>query len=69
MSSPTEYWSFAYDCIKLGLITKEEATTIARVGHRKQGYWSRHIVDLEALVKQRLEDRRIDEDGVQTQRG
>ena len=60
MSSPTKYWEFAYNSIKLGLITQEEAKTIARVGHRKQGgYWARKLRDIEALVSQRLDERRV----------
>ena len=57
MSSPTRYWAFAYNAIKLGLLSKEEATTIVRVGSRKQNYWERHLRVLKALVEQRLEER------------
>ena len=59
MSNPTVYWTFANDAIKLGLITKKEADTIARVGHRKQRYWARHLRDIKSLVEQRLEERRV----------
>jgi len=60
MQTATDYWEIAYAAIKVGLITKEEANTIARIGHRKQRYWARHIRDLEAVIEQRLDERIVD---------
>ena len=53
----TDYWTIAHRYIKEGLITIEECRTIARVGHRKQPYWNRHIRDLEAICKDRREEK------------
>jgi hypothetical protein len=51
----TKYWLLARDAIARGLVTEEEAKTIARVGHRKQQYWRRHLQDLEAIVRERAD--------------
>jgi hypothetical protein len=49
----TAYWALAREAIKQGLITSGEARAIARVGHRKQPYWERHIQDLKTVIEER----------------
>lgn len=49
----TRYWEIAYKAIAEGLLTKDEALQIARVGTRKTGYWSRHIDDLQSFIETR----------------
>lgn len=50
MDDCTRYWILANKAIKEGLITKEQALKIARVGTRKAGFWKRHIRDLEKIL-------------------
>jgi hypothetical protein len=50
-SMKTEYWTMAHKAIKEGLLTMEEARTIARVGTRKQEFWTRHVRDLESYLE------------------
>ncbi len=53
MNDRDRYWALAYQSIDLGLLTKEEALVIARVGTRKEAYWSRHLVDLKDILEYR----------------
>ena len=49
----TQFWCLAQRAIAAGLLTREEACLVARIGHRKQAYWARHVRDLEVLIAQR----------------
>ena len=49
----TAYWQVARKAQADGLLTEAEARTIARIGHRKQGYWERHLIDLRELIAER----------------
>jgi hypothetical protein len=51
--SCTQFWRLAHSAISEGLLKREEACLVARVGHRKQIYWARHVRDLEALIARR----------------
>ena len=51
--SSTDYWRLANAAISEGLITREEALTIARVGTRKQSFWDRHIRDLKEILEKK----------------
>ena len=55
MTDCDRYWALAHKAINEGLLTKEEALTIARVGTRKQSFWARHILDLERILEKRSE--------------
>lgn len=46
----TLFWALAHWAISQGLLTEDQAHLIARSGTRKQGYWSRHLVDLCGVV-------------------
>jgi hypothetical protein len=49
----TRFWTRAWAAIAAGYVTEEEVRVIARTGHRKQPYWSRHLRDLEAIIQER----------------
>ena len=57
IASATTYWRIAKQAIIDGLLTLDEAKTICRAGTRKQGYWGRHIKDLEEIVRDRAKER------------
>lgn len=50
MATSTDYWTLARQYMAEGVITYEQCKIIARVGHRKQNYWDRHILDLKRTV-------------------
>ena len=37
-----------------GVLTSRELDIICRKGHRKNGYWNRHLLDLIDIITQRL---------------
>jgi len=47
------FWALAHEAIDMGLLTKEEALVIARVGTRKESYWARHLLDLKSILEYR----------------
>lgn len=47
------YWALTRDAISRGLMTFREARMIARVGTRKQRYWTRHVRDLKMFISAR----------------
>ena len=53
MNDCDRYWMLANAAINEGLLTKEEALIIARVGTRKQSFWARHILDLNSILEYR----------------
>lgn len=48
-----QYWKLARWAMDESLLTKDEAYAIARVGHRKEIYWGRHLLDLMEIIKDR----------------
>ena len=54
------HWRELYEVIAqrlvgYGAVTREQCDTIARVGHRKQRYWKRHIIDLCEFAMEHIE--------------
>lgn len=47
------FFALAAAAIRAGRLTAQERDAIARVGHRKQGYWRRHLRDLRAVLAER----------------
>ncbi len=48
------YFRLARWAMGHGLLTWQEVRVIARLGTRKECYWSRHLLDLRAVVRARL---------------
>ena len=53
MNDCSEYWKLAHAAIEEGILTHEDALTIARVGTRKQNFWARHVVSLTKILEER----------------
>ena len=49
----TDFWELAHRSIAYGIVTQEEVSAIYRPGTRKQGYWCRHLRDLQSIVEER----------------
>ncbi len=49
----TQFYLLAQRAIMAGLITSKERDTISRVHTRKEGYWCRHLRDLETVLQER----------------
>jgi len=47
------FYRLSWWAINNGLLTPAERDTIARIGHRKQRYWARHLLDLRAVLRER----------------
>lgn len=58
MDGPTEYWFLAYEAIRKGLITKDQALMIARPGTRKAMYWNRNIDNLKSYIEEMQNEKR-----------
>ncbi len=49
----TQFYIVAQHAIMAGLITSKERDIISRVHTRKEGYWCRHLRDLETVLQER----------------
>ena len=47
------YWQIGKKAVKDGILTDEELRIICRLGHRKEGYWNRHLLDLIDVIGDR----------------
>jgi hypothetical protein len=56
MDTANQYYFLSHLAIENGILTREERDTISRVGTRKEGYWSRHLLDLCGILKKRSPD-------------
>ena len=52
------FYCTAQRAIMAGVITPAERDTISRVGTRKEGYWARHLYDLQQVLAERLLDKK-----------
>ncbi len=48
------YYSIANDAIMRKWMTAEQRDIIARIGHRKEQYWDRHVLDLVDFIHWKL---------------
>jgi len=49
----TLFYKLSLWAIRQGLMTARERDAICRRGHRKHGYWRRHLRDLQAWIEYR----------------
>ncbi len=52
-----QYYLLAQHAIIAGVITPKERDLISRVGTRKEGYWARHLYDLQQVLAERMLDK------------
>jgi len=58
-----EFFRVAAEAVRDGLITQKEVDVIYRPGSRKQVYFSRHLYDLNWLIRDRRLERQEKADG------
>lgn len=49
------YWQIGKQAVEDSLLTDEELKIICRWGHRKCGYWNRHLLDLIDTIRDRMD--------------
>lgn len=52
-SQRNKFYEEAEAAVRAGLLTPREVAIIARLGTRKQRYWTRHVRDLRAVIGER----------------